>query len=89
MLQIENYRQESPASSTAAYFDIHFPASRCTYRNFRIVRGKKGMFVAPPSFKKMMPDGSSTYVPYIEFSEEKGKEFMKKIYDALKELGYI
>lgn len=88
-MQIENIREEPPSSSTSIYFDIYFPNVQCTYRNWRVVRGKKGKFVAAPCFKKDGPEGQPTYVPYIEYSAEKGKEFMKKVYDALKELGYI
>jgi len=88
-MQIENFREESPASTTAAYFDIYFPQAKCTYRNWRIIRGKKGKFISAPAFKVTMPDGSYQFLPYIEYSEERGKEFMKKVYDALKELGYI
>lgn len=88
-MQIENYRQQPETSTTEAYFDVYFPNSQCRYRNLRLIRGKKGKFVAMPCFKVETPEGKPQFLPYVEYSEEKGKEFMRKVYDALKESGFF
>lgn len=88
-MQIENFRMQPATSSTIAIFDIYFPNSSCTFRNFRLVKGKKGHFVCAPSFREEKDDGTVKYIPYVEYSPEKSREFFKKIYDTLKDTNLI
>lgn len=88
-MEIENLREEVVGSNLATLFDIYLPAAKMRLRNFRIIPGKKGKFVSSPSFKTTDREGNPKYIPYFEFSEEKNKEFMKKVYETLKDKGII
>lgn len=89
-MKIQNYQTCLTSQSIAATFDLYFPASGCTYRNFKLIRTKNGShFAAPPSFAQQQPDGSKKYIPYIEFDGEKNAAFFRKILDTLGEDGLI
>lgn len=84
MIEIENYREQSPQGSVQAMFDIYLPKMQLRFRNYRLIRTKKGAkFISSPSFKQE-EDGKDAYIPYIEFSKERNDEFVKQVMEQLK-----
>lgn len=83
-MEIENYREELPGQAVIATFDVYLPKMQLNLRNFRLIKSKKGhLFVTPPSFKDKSLDGER-WIPLIEFSRDKQKEFLNKILGRLK-----
>jgi hypothetical protein len=84
MIEIENYREQSPQGSVVAIFDIYLPKMQLRFRNYRLIRTKKGAkFISAPSFKHE-EGGKESYVPYIEFSKDRTEEFVKQVMEQLK-----
>jgi hypothetical protein len=86
-MEILNYRTETRGSVIAS-FDIYFPKMSLTLRNYRLLRSGKtgGMYISPPAFGKDNgdPSGKKEWIPYIEWSKEKGVELQKQVLELLK-----
>jgi len=79
-IEIENYREQPPVGNLIAIFDIYLPKEKVRYRNLKLIRGKRGDFVALPSFVASTDeDGRKNFSPYIEFEKEKQKMFFDEI----------
>ena len=78
-MKIENYREGSPTDKYVAIFDIHWPAQfGMVFKNWKLIRGKKGDFLAGPSFM-VETNGEKKFYQYIEFTQEKKKDFEEKV----------
>jgi hypothetical protein len=83
-MEIVNYREGTPSDKYVGIFDIYLGSVwGVTYRNWRLVHGKHGLFISGPSFSVGEPPDKK-YFQYIEFSAEKKKDFENKILDLLK-----
>ncbi len=84
-MQIENYCQSAPGDKQLATFDVYIPEWQLTFRKFRLIKAKNGNeFVGVPSYCIEDPEGNKNWIHYFQFSEERGKEFMKGILEELK-----
>lgn len=87
-MEIENYREQSPNGSVQAIFDIYLPKMQLRFRNFRLIRTKKGArFINAPAFKEEV-NGKEVYTPLVEFSKERQEEFNRQVLDILKDFGH-
>ena len=87
-IKIENFRDQPRTGSVLALFDVYIPERSLTYRNLKLIKGKKGTFVTFPAFATEGPDGKKEYTPYVEYSKEKQAEFFKRVKEELKPFGY-
>ena len=89
MIRIENYRSENQGS-TIAIFDIYLEKLQLTLRNWKLIRTKKGqLFVSAPAFGQPHPTDEfvkKTWIPYVEWSEERNKDFQAKVLEAVRPL---
>lgn len=86
-MKIENYREE-PSSNlyTVALFDLYLPNIGLTFQNLKLNKAKKGHhYISFPSFmhSEDPETGRKIFKPYYFFSDEKQKEFERKIMDEL------
>lgn len=86
-MEIKNYRECAANGKDIAIFDIWLPSFGATLRNYRIVRKKTGgWFVSAPSFCEANADGTKTWIPYLDFSEVRKKDFYDKLMHMLKDV---
>jgi len=85
-MEILNFEHQPSGSFAIATFDIYFgPAWGMTLRKFRLCKSKNGhSFIQSPSYKKGEENGKPIFAPYVDFSQEKGKDFSKNVMDLLK-----
>ncbi len=86
MMQVLNYEDvlRNTSSSVIGTFDIFFPGWGMTFKKWKLIRTKKGsLFACGPAFSTEKPDGMKQYQPYIQFSNEKAKDFQHKILELL------
>lgn len=82
---IEEFKQQNASSNIVAIFDVYLPKLMCRYRNIKLIKGKKGHFVAFPSFCTTDEfTGEKKFTPIIEYDKERQMELNKKIMEALK-----
>lgn len=84
-MEILNYNEQVPGGHIIAIFDIYWgPQFGMTFKKWKLMNGKKGEFVAGPSYS-VEGDllGKKDWFPYIEFSREKGPDFQKKVMHLL------
>ena len=86
-MQIENYREQNPATKYVALFDIYLPYWQMTLHNWKLWKGKHGYYTTGPSYCIENPTVEGTmekkFHPYISFSKEKQKEFQNGLLAAL------
>jgi hypothetical protein len=84
-MEILNYEKQAAGGFTVAVFTVYLPSANLSLHKVRLNRSKKGnLFVSLPSFGVEQPDGSKKWMPYMEWSQEKGREFNEKVMEALK-----
>lgn len=84
-MEVLNYQPQLPGKSTIALFSVYIQSFRLTLHKLRLIRTKKGhLLVSLPAYSVDQPDGTKKWLPYIEFSAEKNKEFLEKVFEALK-----
>jgi hypothetical protein len=83
-LEIENYKENSSSASTLAEFSVYIAPYRLRFHRLRLIKTKSGkLIIGLPSYGVDQPDGQKKWHPYIEWSQEKGKEFHAKVMEAL------
>lgn len=83
-MKIENYREQPSEGNVLAIFDIYFETWQMTFRNWKLIRSKKGTtFVSGPSFSTTELNGEKKFHPLIEFTTEKKRDFETKVMEAL------
>ncbi len=83
-MEIHNYSEALPGGNLIATFDVYLGSQwGITYRRIRLMRGKRGVFIAMPSYCEES-DGVKKYFPYVDMSKEKKKAFEDKVMEFLK-----
>lgn len=85
-MQILNFTEVPNDQFVLATFDIYLgDKSGMTLRKYKLCRSKKGhMYLGRPSYKETAPDGSNVWKPYVEFTEDRNKDFSASVFEALK-----
>lgn len=85
-MEILNFRDVPNDPYTIGTFDIYFgPKSGMTLKKYKLLRSKKGhIYFSGPAYRVDFPDGSKKWEPYVEFNEERGKDFKDAVMEALK-----
>jgi hypothetical protein len=84
-MEILNYEEQPKGSFNISIFTVYLPNAHLSIHKVRLNRSKKGhLFISLPAFGIDQPDGSRKWQPYIEWFQEKGKEFNEKVLEALK-----
>ena len=87
MIEILNFQDGLPGTPTLGTFSVYIPSYKMTIHKFRVIRTKTGkLIIGYPSYRTetMGINGKPTYLPYFEFSKEKGLEFDQAVMNALK-----
>lgn len=57
---------------------------KVTFHRLKLMRSKKGhLYISYPCFKENKDDPASKWIPFVEMSLERKKEFEKKLREAL------
>lgn len=86
-MEITNYREQSSGAKFIAYFDVYFPALQLTLRNLKLIKSSKGhYFIGFPAFLEDPAAREKKFIPYMEFSKDRGQEFQKKCKELLEDM---
>ncbi len=66
-----------------AKFDLYFPKMGVTWREFALMEGNKGRFIAPPSRQFSDQEGKKRYFSFLFFDEGKRESFQSKVMELL------
>jgi len=83
-IQILNYQDVMGNQYTAATFEIYFPSWQMTWVGVKLIKTKKGGYmIGLPTKSEKRDDGKFNFIPYIKFSDQKGKDFQKEVLHLL------
>ena len=86
-MEINNYREQPAGAKFIAYFDVYFPALQLTLRNLKLIRSQKGHhFIGFPAFCEDFHGAEKKFIPYMEFSKDRGQEFQTKCKELLEDM---
>ena len=84
-MEIENYNELPPGKSVIAEFSVYLPGAKMRIHKMKVLKNKHGgKYVGFPAYGVEQDDGRKKWMPFLEFTEEKAKEFQEKVLEALK-----
>lgn len=82
-MEILNYHEQPPGGSLIAVFSVQ--TQWATFHRIKLFRTRNGGFtIGLPSYAEENREGKTIWHPYVEFSQEKEREFKKGILDIVK-----
>ena len=83
-MEIKNWRDQSIIGPVLAIFDVYFPKTTEVKRNIKYMLSKKGTnYFAFPSFCEEDEQGNKKWFPVYHYSEERQKDFINALYEAV------
>lgn len=83
-MEIKNWREQSTIGPVLAIFDVYFPKTTEVKRNIKYMLSKKGSnYFSFPSFSEEDDQGNKKWYPYYSYSEERQKDFINALYEAI------
>ncbi len=83
-MEILNYKEIPPGGNMLATFSVYIEPWKLKIHNCKVFRKKDGgFFFRAPQYCEEV-NGQKKWYPIIEFSKERGEEFVKKVMEELK-----
>lgn len=83
-MEIKNWRELSTMGPVLALFDVYFPKTTEVKRNIKYMLSKKGgNYFSFPSVCEEDAGGNKKWLPAYNYSEERQKEFINALYEAV------